>query len=49
MFFRQLNFDVLLVWQLFENTKKPSEILIIEIEMRLEFQNKMSIKMMGSN
>ena len=49
MFFRRLNFGVLLVCQLFENTKKSSEILIIEIEMRLGSQNKTSIEMMGSN
>ena len=30
------------------NTKQSSEILILEIEMLLEFQNKMNNEMMGS-
>ena len=33
----------------FHNTKQSSKILIFEIEMLLEFQNKTSIEMMGSN
>ena len=33
----------------FHNTKQWSEILILEIEMLLEFQNKTIIEMMGSN
>ena len=33
----------------FHNTKHSSEILILEIEMLLEFQNKTNIEMMGSN
>ena len=33
----------------FYSTKQSSEILILEIEMLQEFQNKMNIEMMGSN
>ena len=33
----------------FHSTKQSSEILILEIEMLLEFQNKTNIEMMGSN
>ena len=33
----------------FYNTKQSSEILILEIKMLLEFQNKTNIKMVGSN
>ena len=33
----------------FHNSKQSSEILILEIEMLLEFQNKTNIEMMGSN
>ena len=33
----------------FYSTKQSSEILILEIEMLQEFQNKMNIEIMGSN
>ena len=33
----------------FHNTKQSSEILILELEMPLEFQIKANIEMMGSN
>ena len=33
----------------YETAKHWSEILILEIEMLLEFQNKTNIEMMGSN
>ena len=33
----------------FRNSKQSSEILILEIEMLLEFQNKMNIEMISSN
>ena len=33
----------------FYSTKQSSEILILEIEMLLKFQNKTNIEMMGSN
>ena len=36
-----------LIW--FHNTQQSSEILIFEIKMILEFQNKTNIEMMGSN
>ena len=33
----------------FHNAKQSSEILILEIEMLIEFQNKTNIEMMDSN
>ena len=43
--FHNVKFE--LTW--FHNIKQSSEILILEIEMLLEFQNKANIEMMGSN
>ena len=34
-------------FSLFHNTKQSSEILILKIEMLLEFQNEMNIKIIG--
>ena len=33
----------------FQNTTQSSEILILEMDMLLEFRNKPNIEMMGSN
>ena len=33
----------------FHNTKQSSEILILKIEMLLEFQNRQILKLLGSN
>ena len=33
----------------FHNTKQSSEILILKIEMLLEFQNRRILKLLGSN
>ena len=41
------NVEFELIW--FHNSKQSSEILILEMGMLLEFQNKTNIEMMGSN
>ena len=44
-----LSCNVKFEFSLFYSTKQSSEILILEIEMLQEFQNKMNIEIMGSN
>ena len=43
--FRNVEFE----FSWFHSTKQSSEIWILKIEMLLEFQNKMNIKLLGSN